>query len=151
MRQELSDRSSAARRIPRDDERPMRELVAEVWEKAELLVRKELELAVTEVEQKAARLKEDVKRDVELVAAGGAVACAGGLALVATAILLLAKVVDPWLAALIVGCVLSAAGYALLRRAQHLKHLSLEPTLAEQSIQRSATTIKEAVHDSRSW
>jgi len=150
MRQEFSEGLNTARRLPRQDDRPTREIVAEVWEKAELLVRKELELAVTEVEQKAAHLKEDVKSEIKFASAGLAALCAGGLALVATAILLLCKVVEPWLAALIVGLVGSAGGYALLRRAKHISPTGLEPTMAKESIQRSATTIKEAVHDSRS-
>jgi len=125
----------------------MSEIVAELWENTELLVRKELELAITEIERKADRLKDEVKRDVMLAAIGGAIAYAGGLALVAAAVLLLSKAVDPWISALIVGGILSAGGYAMLNRAKHVDYEPLTPTQTTQSVKRSAQTIKEAVHD----
>jgi hypothetical protein len=74
------------------------------------LFRNELALARAETMEAAHR----AKGGIGAVATGGAVLLAGALALVAAAILGLAEVVEPWLAALIVGVVLAAIGYAMV-------------------------------------
>jgi len=129
----------------------MREIVAELWENAEQLIRNEVALTLSEVERKSERLKAEIAHEATAAAIGGAVIFAGGLAFVAAAVLLLCKAVEPWLAALIVGAVASVSGYALLQRGRHLAaHTSLAPTQATESVQRSVRSIKEAVHDARS-
>src|SRR5688572_25806825 len=80
-------------------ERPLGELVSELWENSETLVRKEFELALAELDSRV----EDAKVGIRNAAAGGAVLYAGMLAIVASLILLLAEVMAPWLAALLVG------------------------------------------------
>lgn len=74
------------------------------------LVRNEVALAKAELSESTTRAK------AGLAALIGAVSTllAGSLALVAAIILALAKVMEPWLAALIVGVVISAAGVVLL-------------------------------------
>jgi len=151
MRNEFSDPLSGPRRLPEpqriEPERRMTDIVAELWENAEVLVRKELELSISELERKA----DDLKGELTLAAIGGGVAYAGALAFVAAAILLLSKAVDPWLAALLVGAVVTGSGYAMLMRGKHqLEHTKLEPVQTERSLKRTAHTVKEAVHDARS-
>jgi uncharacterized membrane protein YqjE len=122
-------------------ERPLRNIIAELWENTEKLVRQEMELASAELDQKAERLK----RDLLLATIGGSVAYAGLLALVAALILLLAQGIAAWLSALIVGAVVSSIGYALLQRgkkAMQPKHTIPEQTIS--SVQRTAYAFKEA-------
>ena len=120
-------------------ERPLQEIVVELWENSEKLVRQELALASTELDSKLGRAK------VELgaFALGGAVLYAGLLALVAAAILLLGHAVALWLAALIVGAVVSGIGYGLVRRGPP-KPAELMPTQTMQSVKQDVKTFKEA-------
>jgi len=93
-------------------ERPLGEILADLWHNFETAVRQELKLASAEVDEKTTRLK----RDVTAAVVAGAVLYAGALAIMAALILLLAKALAPWLAALLVGLTVSGAGYVLLRR-----------------------------------
>ncbi|PWC44778.1 phage holin family protein [Azospirillum sp. TSO22-1] len=74
------------------------------------LVRTELELAKAELGEKAGQ----AAGGVAFIAAGGFVAFAGLLVLLACAVLALSLVVQPWLAALIVGAVVVGIGAALM-------------------------------------
>jgi hypothetical protein len=85
-------------------ERPLGEILADLWHNFETAVRQELKLASAEVDEKTTRLKRDVTAAVV------------ALAIMAALILLLAKALAPWLAALLVGLTVSGAGYVLLRR-----------------------------------
>ncbi|HEY7639722.1 MAG TPA: phage holin family protein [Steroidobacteraceae bacterium] len=78
------------------------------------LVRNEVALAKAELSASTTRAKAGVAALIGAVAT----LLAGSLALVAAIILALAKVMDPWLAALIVGVVISAVGLALLMGAR---------------------------------
>ncbi len=84
------------------------------------LMRNEMALARMELSEAAA----GTKRGVAGVAAGGAIAFAGFLALLASAILALAQVMEPWLAALIVGAVVTIVGLIMLMAAR--KNLSAD-------------------------
>jgi fatty acid desaturase len=94
---------------PLEDLRTLGQLFADLSREITTLLRQEVQLARAEVTSKIPRLG----KDVAFVVAGGAVAYAGLLALVATAIIALAYALPWWLAALIVG-VLVTAGGALL-------------------------------------
>lgn len=73
-----------------------------------------------------------------MVAAGGFVAYAGLLALIATLIIALGQLGVPWwLASLIVGVVVAAVGYLLIQKGINaIKHMNMAP---QQTIQ----TLKE--------
>lgn len=102
------------------------------------LFRNELALARAETMEAAQR----AKGGIGAVAAGGAVLLAGALALVAALILALAEVVEPWLAALIVGVILAVVGYAMLKAGAK----RLEPSnFALERTQESLRKDKEAV------
>ncbi|MGH8185094.1 MAG: phage holin family protein, partial [Steroidobacteraceae bacterium] len=77
------------------------------------LFRNEVALAKAEL----AELTESAKAGIAAIAMAGVVLLMGLLALLAAAILGLAEVMAPWLAALIVGVVLAVAGLLLLRSA----------------------------------
>lgn len=120
------------------DQRSLGDLFAQLTRQMSTLVRQELELAGTEVTQRASR----AGKDVGLLIAGGAVLYAGFLALLATVILALGEAGLPWwLAALIVAVVVVGVGYALVARARvALQHADLVPR----------TTVKTLTED-REW
>lgn len=97
------------------DERSLGDLFAELARETSTLVRQELELASTEMSQRASR----AGKDAAILVLGGAVAYAGFLALVAAVILVLGELGLPWwLAAFIVGALVIGAGSALVTRAR---------------------------------
>lgn len=95
-----------------EDTRPLGVIVSELWENTEKLARQELELGLAKVDHRVT----EVKRDLIAMTIGGAILYAGILAVMAAIVLLLAKAIDPWLSALIVGVVVSGAGYMLVQR-----------------------------------
>ena len=93
------------------------------------LVRNEVALAKAELSESSTRAK------AGLVALIGAVATllAGSLAVFAAIILVLAKVMEPWLAALIVGVTVSVIGLLLLQGARKKllpPHIEIDRTRA---------------------
>lgn len=115
------------------DDRSLGELFSELAQDTSTLVRKEVQLAKTEMSQKASR----VGKDVGFLAVGGAVAYAGLLAVLAGAIVLLGQVIPMWLSALLVGLVVAGVGYFLVRRG--LDALKREDLAPRQTIE----TLKE--------
>jgi Flp pilus assembly protein TadB len=108
----------------RGDDRSLGELFSELSQETTTLIRQEVNLAKTEMSQKASR----VGKDVGFLAAGGAVAYAGLLAIIAGVIALLALVIPLWLSALLVGLVVAAIGYFLVKRGlDALKQEDLAP------------------------
>ena len=106
------------------DDRSLGELFAELTQETSTLVRQEVNLAKTEMSQKASR----AGRHVGALAAGGAVAYAGLLAILAGVIILLDEVMHLWLSALLVGVVVALVGYFLVRRGlDALKREDLAP------------------------
>jgi len=95
------------------DDRSLGGLFAELAQETSTLVRQEVTLAKTEITHKASR----AGRHVGILAAGGAVAYAGLLAILAGIIALLNLVMPLWVSALLVGVVVGVVGYVLVRRA----------------------------------
>lgn len=118
----------------RRDERSLGELFGDLARETSTLVRQEVQLAKTEMTQKATA----VGKDIGFLAVGGLIAYAGLLALIATVIIILGMAGLPWwLAALIVTVIVLAIGGILVQRGLNaLKHQSMAP---EQTIQ----TLKE--------
>jgi len=92
-----------------ENDRSLGELFSDLGHELGTLVRQELNLAKTEMTQKAAR----AGRHAGMVVAGGAVGYAGLLAVVAAVILLLARAMPAWGAALLVGVVVAGIGGAM--------------------------------------
>ncbi len=115
------------------DDRSLGELFSELAQDTSTLVRKEVQLAKTEMSQKASR----VGKDVGFLAAGAALAYAGLLAVLAGVIVLVGQVIPMWLSAFLVGLVVAGVGYFLLRRG--LDALKREDLAPRQTIQ----TLKE--------
>lgn len=119
--------------MERGDDRSLGELFSELSRQTSTLVRQEIALARAEMSQKASR----AGKDAGMIAAGGAVAYAGFLAIVGALVLLLAKAIDWWLAALIVGVIVAIVGGILIKVGlDQLKQTSPAP---EQTIE----TLKE--------
>ena len=94
------------------DERSLGDLFAELAKETSALVRHEVTLAKTEMSEKASQ----AGKHVGVLAAGGALAYAGLLAVLAGIIVLLGQVMPMWLSALIVGAVVIVVGYLLVKK-----------------------------------
>lgn len=131
--------SDEVRPIPQ--ERSLGELFTELTGELSTLVRQEITLARTEMGRKAGK----VGRDIGFLAAGGAVAYAGLLALVAALILGIARLgVPPWLSAFIVGVAIAGAGFFLVQKGlAALKSEDLSPREAVESVKEDAKWIRE--------
>lgn len=120
----------------RKDERSLGDLLAELSRETGQLVRKEIELAKTEMTASARK----VGIDAGMIAAGGALAHAGLLVLLAAIVIGLAQLgVTPWLSALIVGLVTALVGYALVNRGlASMRRTNLVPTQAIETLKEDA-------------
>ena len=121
----------------RADDRSLGELLAELSRETGVLVRKEVELATTEM---SAKLKVAAAH-AGAVAAGGALAHAGLLVLLAAIVMALAEVgVAAWLAALIVAIAVMAAGYMLVNRGlARMRATSFTPVQTMETLKENAT------------
>lgn len=119
------------------DERSLGELFAELSRETGVLVRKEVELATTEMTTKA----KVAGAHVGTVAAGGALAHAGLLVLLAAFVIGLAQLgVTPWLSALIVALVTMGVGYMLVNKGlTNLRRTSVAPTQTIETLKETAT------------
>jgi hypothetical protein len=117
-------------------ERSIGDLLGDLTREITTLVRQELVLARTEMGQKVSGLG----KDVGMLVAGGAVAYAGLLALVAAVIILLAKLgLDWWLSALIVGIVVAGVGGMLASKGlAALKQVDLVPRQSLEALKEDA-------------
>jgi hypothetical protein len=118
------------------------ELFGELAQEVGSLVRQEVALAKVEMSRKAA----EAGKSAGMVAAGGTLAHAGLLAVIAGVILALGMLIPLWGAALIVGLVVLAVGAALASK--HVKALrSLDPAPREtlETLKEDARWAKEQV------
>jgi len=117
------------------------ELFAALLKDTTTLVRQEMTLAKAELGEKAAK----IGRNVGLLAAGGAVAYAGMLAVLVAIISLLAHAgMAWWAAALLVGVVVAAVGGFLISKGLNaLKHEDLAPRQTLETIREDTQWIKD--------
>lgn len=115
------------------DDRSVGDLLGELYRGASQIISLEIELAKTELGQKASR----VGKNVGFLAAGGAIAYAGFLVILFGIVGLLALLIPTWLSALIVGLIVAGIGGALV--------MSGIKTLQQESVapQRTLDTLKE--------
>jgi Putative Actinobacterial Holin-X, holin superfamily III len=123
---------------------PAGQLIKQLSEQVSLLVKEEVKLATLEITSKA----KTGARGAGLLSGGGVLALYGIGCLLAAAIIALAGVLSPWLAALIVGAALFAvAGIAAMAgRGQLRKAAPPVPTEAAQSVKADVEQIKESAH-----
>lgn len=119
------------------DERSIGELLAQLSQETAELVRREMRLAETEMTRKAYR----AGKNAGFLAAGGALAYAGLLAVVAGLIMLLGRTRRPWLSAFLVG--LSVAGAGSLLALKGIEALRQEGVAPRETV--------ETLEENREW
>jgi hypothetical protein len=140
---------------PNGHERPLADIVNDAWQKAELLIRSELQLALADAQERVDSLKSELNGQVEQLeeellakALGSVIVLLGAGALMAALVLLLAQALPAWLAALVVGAVIAGAGVLLLlkpsyaRRALHVRRTA--PERRAQQSNKDLNRVKEA-------
>jgi hypothetical protein len=125
----------------RSDERSLGELFGDLTASISTLIRKEIELARTEMTAKATTLS----RDAGLIGAGGALLYAAVLGLLVTAALVLIEFgVPAWLAALMVTIVVATIGALLVATGQaNVKKADLAPRRTIETVKDDAEWAKE--------
>jgi xanthine/uracil permease len=133
------------------EERSIGQLLKELRDETTTLLRQEVDLAKTEISEKASR----TGRNLGSLAVGGGVAFLGALALLAAVIYGLTSILNQfmsvgvaiWLAPLIVGLVLAAIGYSLVQKAlATLRQESLTPKRTTQTLQENKEWLKARMH-----
>jgi uncharacterized membrane protein len=121
----------------RADDRSLGELLAELSRETSVLVRKEDELATTEM---SAKLK-TAGTQAGVIAAGGALAHAGLLVLLAAIVIGLAAIGLPtWLAALVVAVAVMIGGYALVNQGlSAMRRTSFTPVQTMETLKENVT------------
>ena len=121
----------------RIDDRSLGDLVAELSRETSLLVRREIELATTEMTAKA----KYAGAQSAIVAVGGALMHAGLLVLLAAIVLALAQLgISAWVSALIVAVAVMAGGYLLANRGlSRLRQTSYKPVQTIQSLKETTS------------
>ena len=128
------------------DGRSLSELFGELGRNTANLVRQEVQLAKTEMLQKAATFG----KSAAFFVIAGVFAFVGFEALIAAAILALANVLSAWLAALIVGFALLIIGGILVMLAiGAIKKEGVAPEQTIKSLQEDAKWAKEEISDLR--
>lgn len=117
------------------DDRSIGELFGDLSRETTTLIKQEINLAKTEMIQKASK----TGKDVGFLAVGGAVIYAGLLAIIAGIIVLIGQVIaiPYWVSALGVGIIVALVGYMLVRRG--LNDLKQQKPVPDQTIE----TLKE--------
>lgn len=124
----------------RREERSLGDLFSDLTREISTLVRQEIRLATTEMGHKAT----EVGKNIGMLAAGGLVLYAGFLGLESAAVFGLAMWLPLWLSALIIGLVVMAVGYFLVRKGMDsLKDLDLAPRETVESVRETAQWAKE--------
>jgi Putative Actinobacterial Holin-X, holin superfamily III len=123
-----------------DGEKPLGELVQDLSRQTSTLIRQEMRLAQAELAEKGRH----AGKGAGMFGGAGAVALYGVGALVAAAILGLATVLEPWIAAAAVGAgLLLIAGVLALTGKKELDEASPpKPELAIESVQQDLETVK---------
>ena len=118
------------------------ELFSELSQEASTLIRQEVQLAKAEVTQKATQ----AGREAAFVAAGGLVAYAGFLALIAAAILGVAEFLPLWLSALLIGVIVAGVGYLVLQKGMNgLKEINPRPERTIETLREDKEWLKQQV------
>jgi len=126
----------------RNEEPTLGELFASLARDTSTLVRKEVELATTEMTSKVT----DLGKHAGMLGAGGAIAYGGFLAVLAGVILILGRVIPMWLSALIVGIVVVGIGYLLIQRGlDAIKRANLTPRQTIETLKEDTEWAKDQV------
>jgi uncharacterized membrane protein YqjE len=124
-----------------DEDKPVGDLVRQLTEQSSTLIRQELRLATAELQEKG----KHAGVGAGMFGGAGLVALYGVGALIAAAIVGIGTLIEPWIAALIVGVVLLvvAGVVALLGKKQVEQATPAKPEQAMDSVQQDIDTVKE--------
>jgi hypothetical protein len=122
---------------PPQDDRTLGELFAELSRETGVLIRKEVELASVEMSARA----KVAGAHAATIAAGGALAHAGLLVLLAAIVIGLAQIgIEPWLSALIVAILTLVIGSVLVSRGMaNLRRTGVAPTQTIETLKETKT------------
>ena len=124
------------------ENKPLGDLFGDLAGEVSELVRKEVALAKLEVGQKA----KYVGRNIGYLVVGGAVAYAAMLAIIAAIIMLLAKVMPHWGAALLVGGVVAVVGWIVVGKAlSAIQETDMTPEQTVETLKEDAAWVKQQV------
>lgn len=124
------------------DQRSLGELFSELSQEASTLFRQEVQLAKVELSQKASKMG----KEAAFIGAGGAIAYAGFLALIAAAIFGFAEFMPIWLSALLVGVVVAGIGYVLMQKGiSALKEINPAPRRTIETLKEDKEWLKQQV------
>lgn len=120
----------------RQDDRSLGDLLSELSRETATLVRKEVELASTEMTAKAQK----AATHAGISAAGGALIHAGLLGLLAAVVIGLTQMgLQPWLSAVLVGAATMVVGYLMLNRGlTNLRRTDVAPRQAIETLKENA-------------
>jgi hypothetical protein len=122
------------------EERSIGELFSDLANQTSVLVRQEVDLARTEMTQKAAALG----KDAGVIGAGAVLALGGYLALVAAMIVVLDIWLPLWLSAVIVGVLLAGIGFVLVQQGlSAIRRVNLAPRETIATLKDDAAWAKE--------
>jgi uncharacterized BrkB/YihY/UPF0761 family membrane protein len=122
------------------ENKPLGDLFGDLATEMSNLVRQEVALARVELSQKA----KHVGRNVGYLVVGGAVAYAAALAIIAAIIMLLARYMPDWGAALLVGVIVAGIGWLLIGKAlSALQETEMTPRQTVETLKEDATWMKE--------
>ena len=126
----------------RTEERPLGELFSDLANETSSLVRNEVALAKIELTQKAT----EIGKNIGFLAVGGAIGYAAFLAMAAALIMLLAKVMPAWAAALIIAFLVAGTAWLLIGSAlSKLQQTKLTPEQTVETLKEDAEWIKQQV------
>ena len=116
-----------------------RSLLGQLADEVTTLLRKEIALARAELSDALSQ----AKTGATSLALGGAVAFAGFLVLLAAAVIGLSYVVEPWLAALIVGVIVLIIGFAMLQSGKKkLEPSAFKPERTQESLRKDKDMVQ---------
>ena len=126
-----------------NDERTLGEMFAELSRETRTLVQQELQLAKTELTEKASK----IGKGAGLIVGGGLIAYGGLLAIIAAMVLITITLgVPPWAAALMGGVLAAGIGYLLIRNGlAALKPQELTPRKTIDTLKEDAQWLKAQV------
>jgi len=134
--------AEATRLTATNTERSAASIASDLWLHTEKLLSEELALLRADVDRRTIQARHDL---TELALAGG-VAYAGALSVVAAVVLGLGKRLELWLAALLVGGLVLAVGYAMFKHSTHrLAQRDVVPRTSIQNVETTTHMIKEAL------
>ena len=137
-----SDYTRATTGTASSEPRSLAELLREIANDLSRLFRSEIALARAEATDSVKKMA----GSIVMMAIGGVLALAALIYVLQAVVYLLAEVMDPWLAALLVGVVVGIAGFAMIKVGQNcMAEASLTPERTVENVRKDINLVKEQV------